>query len=469
MKKNIKINHKQIITYININYIKFLILLLTVRQILKNIYKIPSIKLELNKKYFHIQRDLNLSFHNIINHKIKIGIYAYCIKNGGRARITASLANYLNKIKIFHIFLFTRKFKEDNEYIIPDNVKRIQVKYSLIRDIKKNKIDILIYQLDYINEIEEIINNQDLKIIFYIHSSTFDWIYNNYTVFKSIYKLYSNAKFIISLVPFENDYLFEKWGIRSIYIKNFMTYQYNNILPSDLSSQKILMIGRGNDKKKRFEKGILSIEYLNNEISDFELMIISNLTGVNKLRNLVDNLNLNERVKFVGYSSNPDIYYKNSSLNIFPSISESFGLVLSEAKMYGIPSILLGLDYVAISNGGTIIIYDDTPETLSKEALKVLKNHKYKKSLSIGARNNMKKFVNEYILIKWTKIILSVFNGDNYYNEFRKKEKKLSEEVSIKILNNQINLLNSRISIFKNISFEDYKNLTFMSNFSQYY
>lgn len=75
----------------------------------------------------------------------------------------------------------------------------------------------------------------------------------------------------------------------------------------------------------------------------------------------------------------PEIHYKNSSLHIFPTISESFGLVLSETKTYGIPNILLGLDYVLISYGGTAIIYDDYPESIARESIKILQNEKYNK------------------------------------------------------------------------------------------
>ena len=65
----------------------------------------------------------------------------------------------------------------------------------------------------------------------------------------------------------------------------------------------------------------------------------------------------------------PEKHFKDASLHIFPSLSESFGLILSETKIYGIPNILLGLDYLSISRGGTIIIYDDTAESISKESL----------------------------------------------------------------------------------------------------
>ena len=69
-----------------------------------------------------------ISFHsfNIIS-KINIGIHRYSVKNGGRARFTSLLLKYLNKIKIFRLYLFTEKNKEENEYAIPDNIKRVLI------------------------------------------------------------------------------------------------------------------------------------------------------------------------------------------------------------------------------------------------------------------------------------------------------------------------------------------------------
>ena len=213
--------------------------------------------MELNKIYLKTQNEFNLPFVNNINNKIRIGIYAFTVKNGGRARVTSLLINYFNNIKIFHLFLFTRKNKEDNEYFIPNNIKRIYVINNLVKELKINKIEILIYQLSFAHEIKLLNNLSNIKIIFYQHLGIFDWIYGNYSIFKSLYKEYINSKYVVNIIPFENDYLFRKWGINSILMNNFITYDFNRTIPSDLSSDTILMIGRGSAKKKRFPIGMM--------------------------------------------------------------------------------------------------------------------------------------------------------------------------------------------------------------------
>ena len=349
--------------------------------------------------------------------------------------------NYLNNIKIFNLYLFTILNKEDNEYKIPDNIKRDVIKNNLINKIIKKKIQILIYQLESPEEI------------------------NLLNIFKSMYSAFTNSKYILSIVPFDNEYLFKKWGIRSVYLNNFITYDYNSTIQCDINLAKsILMIGRGDAKKKRFHIGIQAMEYINNEVPNIELEIISNLNRINNLKNLVDNLNLNNNIQFLGYLSSPEILYKNISLNIFPSISEAFPMVLCETKIYGIPSILLGLDYITVSTGGTAIIYNDSPESLSKEAIKILNNDKIKKELGMKARKSMKKFNNILLLSKWVELILSVYNGENYYLNFKDNNLDLNDYKLENIIKNQIELLKMREQRFNNITIKKFENFSYLQS-----
>jgi glycosyltransferase involved in cell wall biosynthesis len=426
--------------------------------------------LEINNNYLKIQKDLNLNISLVKNlkNKIKLGLFSHGLKNGGRAKLTSILINYFYSIKMFNIYLFTRIDKNCNEYLIPEDIKRMTIKDNLkklIKNISKNKIDILIYNLDNYKEVNYLNNRKTPKIIYYQHSSFFYFLYSNYTSFLSLYKAYKNAKYVVSLVPLENSYIFKYWGINSILMSNFVTFNYNLVIPSNLLSKTILMIGRGYNKLKRFNLGINAMEYIIKEDSKCEMKIISILNKTNDLQNLVYNLNLENQIKFIGYSLIPDLQFRNASLHIFPSISESFGLVLSEAKIYGIPNILVGLDYVQISKGGTIIIYDDNPESIAKESIKIIKNETYRKNLGRKARFSMIKFNNQLLFYKWVKLILSIYNGDDIYNKLKAQEKLINKIQLKKLLLNQIKLLKKRNIKFFNISIKDFQNFNNLYKF----
>ena len=89
-----------------------------------------------------------------------------------------------------------------------------------------------------------------------------------------------------------NALFIRKCGINSILISNFIPYEYYDIKPSDLSSNTILMIGRGDDKTKRFDLGIKAMKHVISEIYNSELKIISSLNNIYYLFKLTKDLNL---------------------------------------------------------------------------------------------------------------------------------------------------------------------------------
>ena len=390
--------------------------------------------------------------------KINIAVYYSSIKNGGTQRQTALLINNLANTLLFNIYLFLNT-NEIDEYKINENIKRKIIKKdtpNLIKEIKKNKIDIIIYQLYNPIELNILNKLQNVKTIFYIHSCFLTWIYlYRYKFIKDLYSSFRNSKYIVSLIHFENDYLFPKWGINSILLNNFMTYEYDNIIPSDLSSKIILMLGRGEDLRKRFHLGIVAMKYIVQEIPEVKMIIISKAT--NYLQNLIKKLQIEKNIKIVGFTPNPEIYFKNASLHILPSSTESFGLAICETKLFGIPNILTGLDYISPAKGGVINIDNDDPKNIAKEAIKILSNKTYRKMLGKEARKSMKLFKNEYTTKKWIKLIFAIYKGQKYYDNLRKKEIKISEKEALRIINKQIQLLKERgqnynISLFNIIN-----------------
>lgn len=245
---------------------------------------------------------------------------------------------------------------------------------------------------------------------------------------------------------------------------NFMSYEYKSIKSSNLASKIIVMVGRAYDKFKRFHLGIQAMEYIIKEIPNCKMKIISFLNNTKFLMDLANNINLNNSIKFINFTSKPEKYFFDASLHIFPSLTESFSLALGETKIYGIPSILVGLNYITLSKGGTIIIYDETPENIAKESLKILHNEKYRKKLGKEARLSIKKFNNKLLIKKWIKLILSIYKDDIYYQQMKNKTKIIYERQAYNILKKQLYLLKKRCLIYKNITIHNFLNFTFLIN-----
>ena len=376
------------------------------------------------------------------------------------------LINYLSIERNFSFYLITNQGILEGEYNIPKNIKRVflyNYKRNLFRVLKKQHIDILIYNFYDTKEIEKLNKLKNTKVIYYDHSSFLYWIYNQYYNFKkTVYYIYQKCNYVISLIPIENDYLFKKWGINSILMDNPTTYNFDLVTPSDLSQKIIIMIGRAEDPIKRYDIGIKAMKNIIKEIPESEMKIISNINK--EYQRLIEDLSLEENVRFTGNQKNIESYLKNSSLHILPSLSEAYPMTLTETKIFGIPSIICGLDYLSLAKGGTIIIYDDNPDTIAKESILILKDDNYRKKLGKEARKSMEKHKNEFIVKKWVKLLLAVYSGN--IEEFRKLQKfdennRISKKQAENIINNQFFLLKKRIPYLSNITLEQFQLYSF--------
>ena len=395
----------------------------------------------------------------INNNMIKIGYYCNSIKNGGVERVMAQLIKYLSIEKTFIHYLICVEGILEGEYPIPNSTIRINLKFrrlSLFNAIKRNNIDILIYNFYDRSEIKKLNKLDKTKVIFYNHSTYFYWIYLHVYNFKySVYSDYKKCNYIISLIPVENDYLFKKWGINSILMDNPSTIEYNSVTPSELKQKNIIMVGRAKDHIKRYDLGIKAMQTIIKEITICEMNIVS--VPLDKYERLIRELNLSNYVRFVGYQKDVEIYFKNSSLHIMPSLAESYSMALGEAKIFGVPSIICGLDYLLLAKGGTIIIYDDNPDTIAKEAIKILKDDKYRLKLGKEARQSMKKHNNTLIMKKWIELLMAVYKGDiDTYRNISDKTYKIKDDEREHILNNQYQLFVRREPNFRNLTFQNF-------------
>ena len=407
--------------------------------------------------------DLDIKKYFKIKELIKVGYFCESIKYGGVERVISLLLNYLSEEKYFIHYLITKKEILEDEYPIPNDIKRISLKeenITLFDAIEKEHLDILIYNFYEIKEIKQLNKLNKTKVIYYNHSSFLLWIYQKLYNFEyTVYQIYKECKYVISLIPVENDYLFKKWGINSILMDNPTTFDYDSVIPSDLSSKIIIMIGRIEDPVKRYDLGIRAMPNIIQEIPDCQMKIISSKN--NKYKNLIRSLRLEDKVKFTRFQKDVQIYLKNASLHIFPSISECYPMVLGEAKIFGIPTILCGLDFLALAKGGTVIIYDDNPDTIAKEAIKILKDETYRKQLGKEARESMKNHKNKIIKEKWIKLILSIYKGDNKSYSKLNSHKIMTEDEANIILENQLMLLRRRYHGFHRVTLEKLKNYSF--------
>ena len=359
-----------------------------------------------------IKMSNKMALNNLNNDKLSIGFLYFKFRDSGIERFIANLANNLMKTNLYDIYILSDKPNVD-DFDVDLKIKRIDVydkgvlnKERMLLFLKSYKIDILIQNaysnLDEINFIIEAGHYLNIKVVMVMHS-----FFMHLNMMHKINKLYQyatvnrKADCLIYIVPNE-DYFWKRLNITSYYIPNIPQYNYNDVNSSSLKYPNLLLVGRGQAIKKHFDVGIKAMKYIIKEIPDAKLQILSggNLT---KLKALVKQLGLENNVDFVGYTKTPEVYYRNASIHLFPSEYEGFGYALYEAKAHGLANIVSGKTYLSLNKKGTIIVPHNNPEVMAEEAIKLLKDYKYRINLGKEAKESLKELTIDNIIAMWNK------------------------------------------------------------------
>ena len=75
------------------------------------------------------------------------------------------------------------------------------------------------------------------------------------------------------------------------------------------------MIGRADDRLKRFELGIQAMEYLGEQITEIKMNIITNITNIEYIKKIINSLYLEKYIHFIEYTPLPEKYFQYISLN----------------------------------------------------------------------------------------------------------------------------------------------------------
>lgn len=134
-------------------------------------------------------------------------------------------------------------------------------------------------------------------------------------------------------------------------------------------------------------------------------------TYTQELKNFIENHHLQGRVKLCGNTKNVLSVYHRSSIFVFPSAYEGFGLALTEAMSAGLPVVAYRSCPAVnelVKDGENGILVEDGPDALA-EGLKILmRNRKLREQMGKAAHESMKKFASERIWDQWETLMKDV-------------------------------------------------------------
>lgn len=359
----------------------------------------------------------------------KLIIFIPSIEDGGVEKNLYLISKFLsNKFK--NIILLTyenskkKKFVNNIEIINPwfnfINFKGRYLKYifcllSLTRMLLINRnYLILSFQANIFAII--IAKIFDVKIISRSNSSSIGWS-KNY-IKQYIFKLYFKKadKIVVNSYDFKKE-MDKKYKIKTKCILN--PFEFDKI--KKLSNKKVKKIYTKNSLKlislgrltsqKDFMTLLKSIKNLKRD--KVELVIIGKGTEEDRLKNYILKNNLSDKVKMMGYKSNPFPYLRQANILILTSIFE------------GSPNVLVEALFLK-----KFVISTNCPTGPSE----ILKKGKYGALFKVGDYRNISKFINNF---KFSKIITNKINR-GYESTKRFDYKKNCDKYS-KLIQNYLN------------------------------
>lgn len=177
---------------------------------------------------------------------------------------------------------------------------------------------------------------------------------------------------------------------------------------SKLTEKNIVTVSRL-DSGKRNDDIIRAFSKI--EDTDWKLYIIGDGKEYDNLLNLINELDLNDRVILTGYKNKEEIeeYMLKSSLFLMASVTEGLPMVLLEAMSYGIPCIAYETasgvaDIIENGKNGYIIKDRNENEYIDKINL-IVKNPKLRNDFGKNAKKTVKHFSKDEILKTWFKVL----------------------------------------------------------------
>lgn len=195
-----------------------------------------------------------------------------------------------------------------------------------------------------------------------------------------------------------------------------------SVIPNGLDTP-VLPVTKKNDRKGKVigtvtrltpKKGLKYFIEAIPEILKFDNTIKFKIAGSgeqeNELKELVNELNLNNNIEFMGYIINIISFIDDLDIFVLPSIMEGFPYVILEAMLMKktiIATDIFGLNEIIDNNINGILIKPKNPHEISKSIINLIKNPDMARRLGVNAYSKAQR---EYTLEKNVRSIENLYH-----------------------------------------------------------
>ena len=193
------------------------------------------------------------------------------------------------------------------------------------------------------------------------------------------------------------------------YIHNPISFRSDIV--SSLENKQIMAVGRF-IAQKGFLLLLDAFSMISSKFYDWKLLIYGEGQDYNRLKDKIKKYHLEDQVSLLPPSQNIKKCFLNSSIFVFPSIYEGFGLVLTEAMECGLPCVAFDCEcgpreIINDGENGFLVRNKNVSELAEKMSI-LISDERLRKFMGKNAKKCVSKFYPENIMPKWIDLFQKV-------------------------------------------------------------
>jgi glycosyltransferase involved in cell wall biosynthesis len=381
---------------------------------------------------------------------INIGIRSRRLTGGGLGRIMQLVANHFSDDPRYHVTLFIDKnWTKHINYPIHKNVTIVPVVsrkgyIDLDGYIQNHPQDLFVFLKSWnVGIIKNVLLSKFLGVRTLVENQMYIYFPPPFANFQEnlahMSPLYSSCD-AISCLSSVDLYKWRQQEVKnSILLPNPPAFDLEAITPISHQTKNILWVGRWDPGQKRPIMAIKTFAKVLTKVPDARLIMLGEYDPKSacykECKQFIEKNGIGHAVEILGFQKDMASHYANGALLLSTSRFEGFGMMISEAKAFGLPVVSTEMRYLETLKKGCIQTPKNDVDALADAVVDLLENREKRKKLGEEARRDiMEKFSDAAVFAKYEALIQAILKGSDAVRELCAQQPFMDGETAESIL-----------------------------------
>ena len=147
-------------------------------------------------------------------------------------------------------------------------------------------------------------------------------------------------------------------------------------------------------------------------------MVGGDNAGIRTLEKYASRLRILDKVEFVPARLDISEYWARADIHLLSSVTESFCLVLAEAKSAGVPSVMFDIPFLELvkDRKGLISVPQGDIDGMANALVELVKDPERRLQLGVEAKKSLEDFTDEAVWQSWERVFAALSTGKGGYD-----------------------------------------------------